>query len=106
MADFRQGIGLIHELRELTAAEEFFHGGDDRANIDEGVGRGLSRLLYAHALFDDALHTQEADAELALDKLADAAHAAIAQVVNVVFAAMAVVQLDKAANDVDEIILG
>ena len=65
----------------------------------EHVGRRLLRLLDGHALLDDALHAQQADAEGVLDQLAVGADAAVAQVVDVVRAALAVVELDEVADD-------
>ena len=47
-------------------------------------GVALSELLDRHALLDDALHAQQADAEVVLDQLADGADAAVAQVIDVV----------------------
>ena len=57
-----------------------------------GGRRGGGRVGDGHALFDDALHAQQADAELVLDQLADRAHAAVAEVVDVVGGALAVVE--------------
>src|SRR5581483_9798857 len=84
--NLRQGTGLVHKLRELAAAEEFFQCSHNRANVNQGVGRRLARLLDAHPLVDHALHTQQPDAKLRLNQLTHAAHAAVAQVVDVVFA--------------------
>src|SRR5205807_8370523 len=92
MADLREGIGLVHELRELATAEKFLHSGNDRTNIDQCVRCCLARLLDTHALLYDTLHTQEADTELRLDQFSNAAHAAVAKVIDVVFAAVSVVQ--------------
>ncbi len=105
VADLRQGISLIHKLRELAAAEEFFHRRHHRADIDQSVRRRLARLLNAHALLDHALHTQQANAKLRLNQLTHAAHAAIAQVVDIVLAPMAVIQRNQAANDIHQVIL-
>ena len=80
----RQRVRLVHELRELRAAEELLHRGDDRADVDQRARRRLVRVGDRHALADDALHAQEADAELVLDQLADGTHAAVAEVVDVV----------------------
>ena len=79
-----QRVGLVHELRELRAAEELAHRRDDRPDVDQRAGRRLVRVRDRHALPDHALHAQQADAELVLDQLADGAHAAVAQVVDVV----------------------
>jgi hypothetical protein len=79
-----QRVGLVHELGELAAAEELLHGGHDRPDVDQGVGRGLVDLLDRHPLADDALHAEQADPERVLDQLAVGPDAAVAEVVDVV----------------------
>ena len=68
-------------------------------------GVALSGLLDRHALADDALHAQQADAEGVLDQLAVGADAAVAEVVDVVAAAHAVVALDEVADDGGDVFL-
>ena len=53
----RQGVVLVHELRQLARAEELLDGGDDRADVDQGLGRDRLDVLGRHALADDTLHT-------------------------------------------------
>src|SRR5437899_7093390 len=83
-----QSVGLIHKLGKLTTTKEFSHGSNNRANINQGIGCCLSRLLDAHALFDNALHTQQTNTELRLDQLTHTTNTAIAQVVDIVLASM------------------
>ena len=52
-----------------------------------------------HALLDGALHAQQADAVLVLHQFADRAHAAVAEVVDVVDVALAIAQIDKRLDD-------
>src|SRR5258708_127511 len=104
MANLRQGIRLIHELGELAATEKLLHCRYDRANSDERTRVCLARLLDAHALLHDSLHTQQANAQPCLDQLADTTHAPIAQVIDIVFAPMTVVQLNQAANNAHQVI--
>src|SRR6185503_12357217 len=98
-------VRLLHELRELRAAEELLDRRDDGTDVDELLRRRLLRLDDGHALANDALHAEQADAELLLDELADRAHPAVAEVVDVVSVALAVVQLDDARDDADEVVL-
>src|SRR5437899_5223792 len=35
VTDLRQGIDLVHKLRQLAATEELFHRGHDRADVDK-----------------------------------------------------------------------
>jgi len=90
----------------MAAAKELAHRRHHGANVDQGIGRRLARLLNAHALFRDALHAQQPDTKLRLDQFPDAAHPAIAQVIDVVFTPMPIVQSDEAAHDIDKIIQG
>src|SRR5207237_3717349 len=73
---------------------------------DELLGRRLLGLDDGHALAHDPLHAKEADAELALDELAHRAHPAVAEVIDVVRRALSVVQLDDAADDLHEVLVG
>ncbi len=61
-------------------------------------------LDRAHPLADRALHAQQADAELVLHQLADRAHPAVAQVVDVVDLAAAVLDLDQVTHDGDDVL--
>src|SRR5260370_17999872 len=99
MANLRQGICLIHKLGELATSEKHLHCRYDWANIDECIGACLSRLLDAHTLLHDSLHTQQTYTELCLDQLTYTAHAPIAQMINIIFASMTAVHLNQAANN-------
>ena len=99
-----QRVRLVHELAELAAAEELLHGRHHRADVDQRVRRRLVGIGDRHALLDDALHAQQADAELVLDQLADGADAPVAEVVDVVGLAAAVVELDQLADDRDDVV--
>ena len=79
-----QRVRLVHELRELARAEERLDHRRDRARVDQVVRRDLLGVLQRHALADDARHAGEADVELVRQQLADRAHAAVAEVVDVV----------------------
>src|SRR5256885_2115997 len=101
-----QRVRLLHELAELRAAEELLDRGHDRPDVDELLWRRLLGLDDGHALAHDPLHAEKADAELALDELADGAHAAVAEVVDVVGRALAIVQLDDPRDDLHEVLVG
>ena len=102
--DFRQRIGLVHELRELGRAEELAHGGRDRLRVDEVVRHHGVDVDRAHTLLDRALHAKEADAELVLHQLADRADAAVAEVVDVVDFAAAVAQIRERLQDREDVL--
>ena len=98
-------VGLVHELRELRAPEVLL---DHRAHglrVDEVVRHQRVDLLrHAHALFDGALHADETDAILILHQLADRAHAAVAEVVDVVDRAATVLQLDEVTDRLEDVL--
>src|SRR2546428_8159857 len=101
-----QRFRLIHELRQLTAAEELFDRGHDRTNVDQYLRRDLPGLLNGHPLTDDTLHPQHADAELILQQLPHRPHPAVAQVVDVVDgdAFLFVVQTDQVPHHFGDIV--
>ncbi len=40
-----EGVGLVHELRQLRGAEELLHRGDDRPDVDDRLRRDRVRVL-------------------------------------------------------------
>ena len=70
--------------RELARAEELLDRRDDRADVDQGLGRDRLDVLGRHPLTHDPLHPGQPDAHLVLDQLADRADAAVGEVVLVV----------------------
>ena len=105
VGDLGERVGLVHELRELRRAEELAHRRRRRLGVDQIVRHHRVDLDRAHALADRALHAQQADAVLVLHQLADRAHAAIAEMVDVVDLAAAVLQLDQHLEDREDVVL-
>src|ERR1043165_2372876 len=104
--DLGERVRLVHELRQLRRAEELLDRGDDRLGVDEVVRhRGVDVLMHRHLFLDGALHAHQADAELVLQELAGRAHAAVAEVVDVVDAADVLAQAEQVVDD-DEEVLG
>ena len=64
-------------------------------------GIGVDR----HPLFDEPRHPAQPHAELVGDELTHRAHAPVAQMVDVVGVAAALVELDQVTDDGDEILL-
>ena len=98
VGQLRQGVGLVQELGELRGAEELLDRRGDRADVDEGLRGHHVQIRDRHALLDRALQAGKADADLVLQKLAHRAQAAVAQVVDVVDGADAVVEADDVAH--------
>ncbi len=92
---FGQRVGLIHELRKLRRAEEFAHRGDRGLRVDQVVRHHRRHVDRRHALLDRALHAEQADAILVLEQFADRTHAAVAEIVDIVDLALAVLQVHQ-----------
>ena len=105
VGDLRQRVGLVHELRQLRRAEELAHRRRRRLGVDQVVRHDGVDLDRAHALADRALHAQQADAVLVLHQLADRAHAAVAEMVDVVDLAAAVLEVDQHLDDREDVLL-
>ena len=105
VGDLRQRVGLVHELRQLRGAEELAHGGGRRLGVDQVLRHDRVDLDRGHALLDRALHAQQADAVLVLHQLADRAHAAVAEIVDVVDLALAVAQFDQRLDHGEDVLL-
>ncbi|CAI8437792.1 MAG: Uncharacterised protein [Cyanobium sp. ARS6] len=93
MRELSQWIGLIHELTQLTGAEELLDGSDQGLGIDQ-LSRG-ERVGFTnrHAFLDDSLKAIETHANLVLKQLTHRAHPAIAEVIDVIEARSADIKL-------------
>ena len=103
--DLRQRIGLVHELRQLRGTEELAHRGSRRLGVDQVLRHHRVDIDRRHALLDGALHAQQPDAILIFHQLADRAHPAIAEMVDVVDLALAVAQIDQRTDHRDDVFL-
>ncbi len=99
VGDFRQRIGLIHELRQLAGAEEFTHRGHGGLGVDQVVGHHGRYVDARHALLDGALHAQQPDAILVFQQFADRTDTTVAQVIDIVDFALAVLQVHQFLDD-------
>ena len=103
----RERVGLVHELRELARAEELLDHRRDGLGVDQVVRHQRLDLLERHALLDRPLHAHQADPVLVLEQLADHAHAAVAEVVDVVDALVrvgAVLQVDQVLHRLEDVL--
>ncbi len=107
MRNFRQRVGLIHKLGQLTAAEEFTDGSHHRLGIDQVVRHGGSHfLVYRHLFLDRPLHPHQSDTELVFEQFTYGAHPAVAQVVDVIHASDVFGQLERVFDNLIEIFRG
>jgi len=63
-------------------------------------------IADGHAFFDDAFHAPQTNTKLVLDQFANGFHAAVAQVINIIRGADAVVDLDHMADQAHDVVLG
>ncbi len=104
MRDLGERIGLIHELRELARTEELAYGGHHGLGVYQVVRHGRRHFLVdRHLFFDGALHAHQTDAELVFEQFADRAHAAVAEVIDIVDYADTFAQLEQVADGVVEV---
>ncbi len=105
VGDLRQRVGLVHELRQLRGAEELAHRGGRGLGVDQVLRHHRVDIDRAHALLDGALHAQQADAILVLHELADRAHPAVAEMIDVVDLALAVAQAHQRLDDGEDVLV-
>ncbi len=105
MGDFRKRVGLIHELRQLRGAEKFADGCNSRLRVDQVVRHHGRYIDAAHAFLDGALHTQEADAILVFQQFANGTDPAVAEVVDIIDFALAVLEVDEGLDHRENIFL-
>ena len=93
--------GLVWSMNWLSwlGAEELAHRRRRRLGVDQVVRHHGVDVDRAHALADRPLHAQQADAVLVLHQLADRADAAVAEMIDVVDLAAAVLE---AVQDLDD----
>ena len=105
VGDLGQGIGLIHELRQLRGAEELPDRRRRRLGVDKVVRHHRVDVDRRHALLDGPLHAHQAEPVLVLHELADRADAPIAQMIDIVDLALAVAQIGKRLHHRQDVLL-
>ncbi len=105
VSEFRQRVDLVHELRKLAPAKEVADNGRERLRVDEFLGRhGFDTLIEeSHALFDEPLGAGQADAALVGQQLAHRAHAAAAEMINVIERSFAFLEAEQILRRGDQI---
>ena len=84
MGKFRKGIGLVHKLGQLAAAEKLLDRGCYRPDIDQGLGSNDIHILDSHPLLDHPLHPGKTYPELVLKEFAYRTQSPVPQVVYIV----------------------
>ena len=97
---------LIHELRQRRRSEELAYCSYNGADIDERLRSERFVVLNGHSLLDDLIHTGKTDSELILEKLSDAAQAAVAEMVDIVGGTDAVRKAEEVVDRRKDILAG
>ena len=106
VGELGERVGLVHELRQLAAAEEIADDGGERLRVDQFLRRHAFdvHIEKGHALFHQTLGAGEADAALVGEKLTDRTHAARAKVIDVINDAVAFLELEDVTHGGEEIL--
>jgi hypothetical protein len=104
--DLGQRVGLVHELRQLRRTEELLQGRGNRLGVDQVVRHQRLLLGLAETFLHGLLDAGEAGAVLVLGQFADATHAAVAQVVDVVDFTAAVAQVHQDLHHGEDVVVG
>ena len=104
--DLGQGVGLVHELRQLRGAEELFQRRRDRLRVDQIVRHQRLLLGLTKTLFDGFFDTCQTGAVLVLSQLTHATHAAVAQVVDIVNLTTAIAQVNQDFGNAQDVFVG
>src|ERR1041385_917879 len=93
----RERVRLVHELRELRAAEEIADHGAEGFRIDQFLWRHAVDVdvEQRHALFHETLRARETDAALISEQLAHSADATAAEMIDVIQRAFTATQIDQ-----------
>ena len=95
---FGQGVGLIHKLRQLARPEKFFDRRHNRPNVDQGLRRNHIHILDCHPFPNHAFHPGQSNAELVLQQFSHGTQPTVTQMVNVIFVAKALRQIQQIAD--------
>ena len=106
MSKFCKRVGLIHELGKRRRSEELLDSRNDGADIHKTLrSDGFGVLcLDGHAFTDYALNSGETDSELVLKKFADTADTSVSEMVDIVGAAKAPIEVEHIVDGREDII--
>ena len=80
----RQGVVLVHELRQLRGTEKLADRRRHGAHVNQRGGSDGLRILRGHTLTHHTLHAGKAHTDLVLDQLAHGAETTVTKVVDIV----------------------
>ena len=103
VGDFRQRVGLVHELRQLRRTEELLDRSRDRLGVDQVVRHQVVGFGLDQAFLDGALDAHQTGTELVLRQFAHGTHATITEVIDVVDLAATIAQLDQNLDHLNDV---
>jgi hypothetical protein len=103
VGDLGQGVGLVHELRQLAGTEELPDCGADRLGVDQIVRHQIVRLRLRQAFLHGPFDAHQPGAKLILGQFAHRADAAIAQMIDVVDLTATIAQFDQQLDDFNDV---
>ena len=101
VGELSQRVRLVHELAQLAGAEELLDRRHQGLGIDQLCGGQRIGFSDGHPFLDDPLETVQTHTNLVLQEFTHGTHAAVAEVVDVIEAGAANIQLQ-----VDQVIEG
>jgi len=101
-----QRVILIHELRQLGRSEELLHCSGYRLDIDQRLGRNILSVMCCHTLTYHSLHSGQTDTILVLQQLTYCADTSVAQMVDIIIVAQAILQMHIIVDGSQDIFLG
>ena len=104
--NFRQWVCLIHKLTQLRGAKELLNHRGSRLVVNEIMGKQRVDVLQLQPLTDRPLDAKQTDAVLVFQQLANGPYATVAQVIDVVDLAVAILQLKQVTDGFKDVILG
>ena len=106
VGDFGQRVCLVHELAQRVGTEECVDNRRYSLGVDEVDWCEHLVVAHIHAFADGSRHTGQTHAELIVELLANGAHTAVAQVVDIVYVGLRVDKFDEIFDNLDHVLLG
>ena len=103
---FRNGVGLVHELRKLRRTEKFLDCGRYGTHVDEQLRSGFAYFLHRHSFTDYPFQTGNTDTELILQQFAYGTDTTVAQMVDVVGATDVVLHVEVVVYRCNDVFTG
>ena len=105
MGQLTKRVVLVHELGQLGRSEKLLNRCRNRLDIDQRLRGNALNLLCGHTLTNHTLQSGKADPVLVLQQFTDRTDTAVAQMVDIIVVADAVLQMDIVVDGCNDIFL-